>query len=473
MIRATKTGLVFPTLLVLWAMLVPACGDDAGGSVDASSADGGSIDASIASDGAFGDATVSDDAGLDASAPRDAGQDAGVELDGGVDLDGGGGMDASTDASMDAGGADADDGSTMDAAVGSCVVSANARLTPDPTSSNASALVWDGTGYGIAWTGSESDVYFQRLSDTGVTVASPTRITDDPASSEGISLVWTGTEYAIGWYDLRDGNYEIYMARVDGTGGKIGNEIRVTNDAGRSWGADLVHNGDGYGVAWWENRGSEGDEVYFARLDSTGAKIGSDVRVTTFGELSGSPSLVWNGAGYGVAWSDRRDGNSEIYFVRLDPDGAKVGTDVRVTTASGSSGLPSLVWNGAGYGVGWEDTRNGSQEFFFVRLDAAGTRIGTDLAISDRLFTPWNLVFTGSGYAAAWSDARTSDSSNLEVYFAELDASGIALSPDLRVTDALGQSRAPSLAWTGTHYGVAWTDVRDGVWALYFSELCR
>jgi hypothetical protein len=48
-----------------------------------------------------------------------------------------------------------------------------------------------------------------------------------------------------------------------------------------------------------------------------------DVRITNDAGISQSPILAWTGAEYGVAWYDYRDGNSEIYFARLYPDGTK------------------------------------------------------------------------------------------------------------------------------------------------------
>jgi len=49
--------------------------------------------------------------------------------------------------------------------------------------------------------------------------------------SEWPSLSWTGSEFGVSWYDDRDGNEEIYFARVSSAGAKIGSDLRVTNDS--------------------------------------------------------------------------------------------------------------------------------------------------------------------------------------------------------------------------------------------------
>ena len=176
--------------------------------------------------------------------------------------------------------------------------------------------MWTGSGYGVAWhdwrDGTE-EIYFARLTSEGVKVGGDVRVTADGFVP---SLVWTGSGYGVAWQDDRDGNWEIYFARLTSEGVKVGGDVRVTIDASYSRKASLVWTGSGYGVAWWDDRDGN-NEIYFARLSSEGVKVGGDVRVTTDAFISREPSLVWTGSGYGVAWGDDRDGNGELYFARL------------------------------------------------------------------------------------------------------------------------------------------------------------
>lgn len=95
------------------------------------------------------------------------------------------------------------------------------------------------------------------------------RITNNTASSVYPSLVWTGTEYGVTWEDTRDGNYEIYFARINSAGVKQGGDIRITNYAGASQSPVLVWTGAEYGLAWDDSR--TGD-IYFAIFNSGGTK---------------------------------------------------------------------------------------------------------------------------------------------------------------------------------------------------------
>jgi hypothetical protein len=186
--------------------------------------------------------------------------------------------------------------------------------------------------------------------------------------SQDPTLVWSGSEYGVSWYDNRDGSGEIYFARVDAAGGKVGSDVRVTNDAAYSYSPSLAWTGDGYGVSWYDNR--DGNfEIYFARLDALGTKIGSDVRLTNDGAWSYLCSLVWTGSEFGVAWTDLRDtyGYEKVYFARIDALGNKIGSDIRVTHEMAVTSWSSLVWNGDGYGLTY--TLTGGMDFARIGCD--------------------------------------------------------------------------------------------------------
>ena len=305
--------------------------------------------------------------------------------------------------------------------------------------------------------------------DSPERIGSDVRVTNAPLDSVYPSVAWTGSEYGVAWYDKRDGNYEIYFGKLSASGAKIGSDVRVTDAALDSVYPSLVWTGSGYGLSWFDSRDGN-NEIYFARLDASGAKIGSDVQVTNDSAYSRYPSLVWTGSEYAISWADNRDGNYEIYFARLDASGAKIGAEVRVTNEITTSMHPSLVWTGSEYGVSWYDIRDGNAEIYFARLDASGTKIDSDVRLTNAAGSSSDpsLVWTGSEYGVSWYDDRDG---NAEIYFARLDVSGGKISSDVRVTNSVGSSLYPSLAWTGTDYGVFWEDARDSNNEIYFARV--
>ena len=353
---------------------------------------------------------------------------------------------------------------------------AEVRVTFSSGGSAKPSLIWTGSEYGISWCDDRDGNYeisFARLDSSGSKIGPDIRVTHNSARSYFPSLVWTGIEYGISWEDDRDGDWEIYFARLDSLGNKMGPDVRITYDSSHLSSSTLVWAGNEYGISWCDNRcGNYG--IYFVRLDSSGNKIGSETWLIVNYLYPSSPSLVWNGNEYGISWFDNQccgDMSFEIYFARLDSSGNKIGSDVRITQNASFSGFPSLVWNGNEYGVSWEDDRDETYgEIYFARLDSSGSKIGSDVRVTHNASFSGSplLVWNGSEYGVSWQDERDG---NYEIYFAQLDLSGSKTGSDIRVTDNFALSYSPSSIWTGSEYGVSWHDDRDGDWEIYFTRI--
>jgi hypothetical protein len=198
--------------------------------------------------------------------------------------------------------------------------------------------------------------------------------------------------------------------------------------------------------------------------------IGSDVRITTADGDSRDASLAWNGTEYGIIWADNRDGSWKIFFNRISAEGELIGSNVRITNTSGGSRDTSFVWTGTEYGVAWEDSRDGNEEIYFNRISASGGLIGSDVRISNASggSRDASLIWTGTEYGIAWEDFRDG---NWEIYFSRISAEGDLIGSHLRVTNAYGESRNASLVWTGTGYGISWEDFRGENWNIYFARM--
>jgi len=182
--------------------------------------------------------------------------------------------------------------------------------------------------------------------------------------------------------------------------------------------------------------------VVFTRLDASGSAIGLPTRVDDPIGESVSPSLVWTGREYGVAWSQGVAGTEEVYFARLDDQGARIGTTHRVTNAENRSVGPSLVWNGSEFAVVWGDERYQGTGLYFTRLDVGGNEQGDDLLIAadGPEAQGGRLAWTGGEYGFAWSDKRTGKAN---VYYRRLYPMALSWSRP----PALLNSRGGTLSW--------------------------
>jgi hypothetical protein len=342
------------------------------------------------------------------------------------------------------------------------------------TDSSQPSLAWNGHGYGVAWSDARSGtpgIYFGRIDVAGSPVGLQLRLSGTDATSGNPSLVWTGNEYALIWSDTRDGNAEIYFARLDAGGTAVGSQARITHDGATSTAPSLVWNGTGFGVAWTDER--SGPDIYFARLDDTGSVLGAETRISSndagYGDQS-DPDLAWNGTEYGLAWQGDLLSNVDVYFARIDAAGVSGGGSA-ITSDPAGSHRPSLSWSGSEWGVAWSDDRDGDEEIYFARLDASGAKLGGDLRLTDSTGASDHaaLVRAGGEYGLAWTDARNGAE---ETWFVRLNDSGGVVGSAFQVSDGTALAERPSAIWNGAGYAVSWS-AAGGIadWDIAFKKI--
>jgi hypothetical protein len=357
------------------------------------------------------------------------------------------------------------------------------------------AAVWTGDGYSLVWNETRSDnadLYFGALNASGARVGGEIRITEDLGASRVLSMVATETGHGVLYEDDRDAAeiHQLYFVALDDGGAPVGDEVVI----GDLWGTDvasgdrpsavLVWNGSHFATAWIEDRDDTGDpEVYFARWTPDGVKVGEDLRVNTDAAAARDVTLVSIDNGYGLAWSDTRDaagdGNSEIYVLRLDDDGARVTSDdQRVTDDTAFSVRPGLAWSGAQFGLAWVDNRTGDSELYFTRLDAAGLPAGEVLQVTDdpspveTKETP-PILWSGEEFVVAWPDRRDQDgASNNEVYLAHIDEDGMRVGEDQRVTETSSDSRVLDLVDSGETTTVLGEELSGELRTGWLARIC-
>lgn len=306
-------------------------------------------------------------------------------------------------------------------------------------------------------------------------VAHPISTVSATSNARAVSLVATDTGYAAAWHDTIEGSSQILFVRLDTSGTPIGTELRVTNGEGASASPSLVWNGTEYAIAWYDDRDGN-TEIYFTRVSAEGIELGDDVRVTTDAARSEFPSLAWNGTGYGVAWNDTRDGSFRIYMVSLEASGARLGEDTLVSLGmTGIAASPRVVWDGAGYGAVWHDTRDMmGLQIYLGRLGPSGTPLGLETPLSgagaSEAMGGGNAMIAWSGmeYGIAFPDDPAMGG---EIYFAIIDAGGAIARLASPATSTMGTARAASVAARTGGWALAWSDSQDGDAEIRFQQL--
>jgi hypothetical protein len=213
----------------------------------------------------------------------------------------------------------------------------------------------------LAWVArekGESQVYVTRLDAAGQKVTQR-KLTVVPRRSKREGVPNEATDVAIAhdgqdgwiaaWIDTRDGNAEVYAARLDKSLQKTVPDRRITDAAGDAAEVQVVMRGKEAWLVWSDTRqGEEAADLYMVRLDAkTLQRVGGETRLFASPEHSRSPALAPSGAGMVAAWieepSGEAAGGGSVRVARLDERGMLQGAPAAVQVEGASSSSVALA----------------------------------------------------------------------------------------------------------------------------------
>jgi len=316
------------------------------------------------------------------------------------------------------------------------------------------AAAFNGTNYLATWedyrNGEYADVYAARVSASGV-VLDPGGIPVARAveDQDWAAAASNGTDYLVTWEDSRSGSDDdIYAARVS-TQGSVpdtsGIEIcTYSEDQSRP---DVACGSTDYLVAWHDRRNGQTD-VYAARVTPGGVVLDPDgIGVSLAAERQELPALSWDGVNWLIVWQDRRGGDWDIRAARVSPQGAILDTaGITVSAASGAQTSPAVAYGGGEFLLVWEDGRSG-QVIYGARVTPQGTVLdpgGILIASGPAAMSTPAVTFDGSDFTVVWMDDRPGAAVS-DIYGARVSPQGTVIDtfPVVRDQDYQGY---PALA---------------------------
>src|SRR4030095_99333 len=292
------------------------------------------------------------------------------------------------------------------------------------------------------------------------------RLTNDPAPSEtssinsGWSIASNGNFVHVVWYDYRDGNNEVYYKGSTDGGISFGADTRLTNASNDSWMPTVSVSGSVVHVIWSDRR--DGNyEIYYKRSTDNGISWGSDTRLTNNTAISNIPSAAVSGQVVHVVWPDSRNANvPEMYYKRSTDGGVSWETDTRLTIDSWTSTGVSVSVSGSVVHVVWMDRRYGSYQIFYKRSTDAGVNWGADTQLTNESFLcVWpSVAVSGQIVHIVWFDYNAGG----QVYYKRSTDGGISWGAYTQLTNAPGSRGFPSVSVSGSVVNVVWSDSRDG-----------
>ncbi len=277
-----------------------------------------------------------------------------------------------------------------------------------------------------------------------------------------IRTAWTGSVFGVTWLERGPGPFEQLLFRTVDKRGVPQSETRaLTTGETEAFLGHLIWTGRRFAVTWGDSEGylpGQGNEVLFQLLNLDGSAASSRLNVSEMGVgfpsydyQAVTPTLVWNGSGFLVAWADHRDEVTltEIYTRLLSAEGQPLAPPVRSTAYPDSARRPSLAWSGDSYGLGFD---LGNRTFF--RLLGPDGRPLTESRFIDLGSREPSVVWVGTQYAVGYLGEPTECNIDPCPMLVLVDANGIPAPAPLQLGG--GYSTSLDVVWSGAELGASW-----------------
>lgn len=350
--------------------------------------------------------------------------------------------------------------------IASVVVSATGTIVSGPTdltsghspgtglgfvTSGQPAVASVGTGFAALWSepisATDNRLYARIFNGAGVNTATLT-----PLSTRNLrgrpAAVGVGSTFATA---LKDATNNIVFGRWDATGTALISEVNVATSQGGSANVSLGFDGETYGVLW-----NSAGRLQFQRVTAAGANLGPRSTLATPAFQNPIQQMVWTGSGWAIVFVNGND----VYYALLDISGAVTVAPIRVTFTpdEGKEGL-AIAWNGDALGIA-----------FSIRppVDPPGLVIGFT-AVSPEGIKLFNEITFSEGRLDNTLQGLSWDVDHFRIAFVAGE-SGTLREQDVFPNGALlGASRI--LANRGGNASVLWNGATLGVLWQQFGEL--
>ncbi len=292
------------------------------------------------------------------------------------------------------------------------------------------------------------------------------------------AAAWDGSHWLVVWVEQKQaGETDLRGAILDQGGLVVGEPFLVNGATGHQTTPAVAAGDSGWLVAWQDYRAGQTEKLYAARVTPAGTVLDpGGIPVATSSNANRYPAIAWDGTNWMMVFWTWVSSAYHIYAVRvtpagtvLEPNGFEVAPVVYGTGWNWHISL-GMAFDGTNYLAVWPDYRNGEYDLYGVRVTPAGTVLDPGgftvcRTYGDQDFS--DLVFGAGRYLAVWHDTR----SGSDIYATLVDTSGVSSDTGgFRVSAAPGDARDPAVTFIGTNFLAAWTDSTGGDHDVY---VCR
>ncbi|MEO0078471.1 MAG: hypothetical protein ABIK86_05680 [candidate division WOR-3 bacterium] len=240
---------------------------------------------------------------------------------------------------------------------------------------------FDGENFLAVWLESSKDGY--RVEGARVrpdrTVPDPTGFAICDAAGYKYSLAVGAADslMLVAWADQRDGEDDIYCARVTRDGRSLDLDgIVICDELGYEGTPGVGSDGSNFLVVWQDYRNGWDYDIYAARIRPDGTVLDPDgFAVTADTNNATNPAVSFTGSNYLVVWEEQNQTTWEmdIYGALVSPTGTITRPRFPVSVGNGDRRMPTVARGLDNLLVAWQDSRiSGGSDIYATRM-AAGS----------------------------------------------------------------------------------------------------
>ncbi len=215
-----------------------------------------------------------------------------------------------------------------------------------------------------------TELYYNRSLDGGLTWEGEVRLTYAPRGSSNHRLALYGESLHLTWYDDRSGSFDVYYMRSTDNGATWGEEVLLATSSDDQGPQAISAYDSNVHVIWVEEVWPGPNYyLYYRRSTDNGVTWGAAEQLSGPSPVISNPDISVLGDEVNIVWADRIDDgeNAEIYFKESIDGGITWNDDLRLTDAANDSWRPSIVLVDNMKHVVWHDMRDGNNEIYYKR----------------------------------------------------------------------------------------------------------
>ncbi len=291
-------------------------------------------------------------------------------------------------------------------------------------------------------------------------------------------IAFDGVNYLVVWQDDRNGDFDVYGARLTQEGVVIDTgAFPIVNAPGNQLNPAVAFDGNNYLVVWEDHRSGDAD-VYGARVTTSGVVLDTaSIQISVELYDQRYPSISFGDSQYLVIWSNW-DGSSRLSLsgCRVDTAGIVVDTSGIAVAPTGQPGRSAVAFDGTNFFVIWAKVLwvGSYAHIYGARVSASGQVLDTNTiyvghGTQNQYCDYPSVAFDGTNYLVVYSEMWGYPDVFTNVCGHRVDQSGVVLDPSpILIYEYSGSM--PRAAFDGSNYLITWVKEYPN-WPPYYFEI--